>query len=175
MTAQHELVVFGYGRMPGDPPGGRGWIHLFRHESDWGRTDPVEKIDLGWIEPVGGLGHEVRKWLDANPPEDSGVRCIQVAGQHEKFFDIWSDQLLPAIGVRGAARIAREGALVAPDGGAPTEEERALCERIARRIERRACRTCGGTGTVAAEIETDFGPVEWPYLGAPCPDCGETE
>ena len=32
------------------------------------------------------------------------------------------------------ARIAREGCLVEPDGGSPTEDEVALCEEIERRI-----------------------------------------
>ena len=32
------------------------------------------------------------------------------------------------------ARIARNGCLVYPDGGSPTEEEAALCDEIARRI-----------------------------------------
>ena len=34
-----------------------------------------------------------------------------------------------------AARIAREGCLVPPDGGSPTEEERQMCARIAEDIE----------------------------------------
>jgi hypothetical protein len=34
-----------------------------------------------------------------------------------------------------AARIAREGCLVPPDGGSPTEEERQMCAQIAEAIE----------------------------------------
>ena len=34
-----------------------------------------------------------------------------------------------------AARIAREGCLVPPDGGSPTEDERQMCARIAENIE----------------------------------------
>jgi hypothetical protein len=33
-----------------------------------------------------------------------------------------------------AVEIAREGCLVPPDGGSPTEEAREMCERIAERI-----------------------------------------
>jgi len=36
-----------------------------------------------------------------------------------------------------AARIARDACLVPPDGGAPTEEERAVCEEAERRIRAR--------------------------------------
>lgn len=39
-----------------------------------------------------------------------------------------------AAGVEAAARVAREGCLVPPDGGSPTEAERLLCEEIERRI-----------------------------------------
>ena len=33
------------------------------------------------------------------------------------------------------------------------------------------CKTCGGTGSVPAEVETAEGPMPCPYVGAPCPDC----
>src|SRR5690625_1705422 len=33
------------------------------------------------------------------------------------------------------------------------------------------CKTCDGTGSVPAEVETAEGPMPCPYIGAPCPDC----
>lgn len=39
-----------------------------------------------------------------------------------------------AEGVEAAAKVAREGCLVPPDGGSPTTEEVVLCEEIERRI-----------------------------------------
>lgn len=38
------------------------------------------------------------------------------------------------LALRKAARIAREGCLVPPDGGSPTAEETTLCDHIAARI-----------------------------------------
>jgi len=39
--------------------------------------------------------------------------------------------------------------------------------------EREPCATCGGTGSVPAEVDTNTGPMDCPYIGAPCPDCHE--
>jgi len=39
-----------------------------------------------------------------------------------------------AEGIEAAAKVAREGCLVPPDGGSPTTEEVVLCEEIERRI-----------------------------------------
>jgi hypothetical protein len=56
------------------------------------------------------------------------------AGIHAEFVRQQAEIAKLRAALTKAVEIAREGCLVPPDGGSPTEEAREMCERIAERI-----------------------------------------
>lgn len=65
-----------------------------------------------------------------------GVGCYNSATYPHEVKSILSAvaPLIRAEALKEAAKVAREGCLVPPDGGSPTQAETDLCDEIERRI-----------------------------------------
>jgi hypothetical protein len=79
-------------------------------------------------------GIEIAKAIEAlpipSPPRSDGAEAGLVAAKTGVRTHPDAATLIAC-----AARIAREGCLVPPDGGSPSEDERQMCARIAEEIE----------------------------------------
>lgn len=59
--------------------------------------------------------------------------------------------------------------------GKSGEDAGGLASDVEAGADPQSCKVCGGEGIVPATVESAEGPVECPYLGAPCPACNKGE
>jgi len=75
-----RLVVYGFGRMPADPPGGNGWACVYSSiEAHEAYAEPEERISLGWVADLADLTEKLKKWAESRGFEHARY---QRAGQH---------------------------------------------------------------------------------------------